>query len=104
MSLCDKMTCKYHSVRGCVCTSCQSLADVSIPDVFYTWEGALANCSVCVCVCVALLLGRDMVSSSLPGYPPHIPSGQSSYSSSAITGMVAGKHCLSHCTCCFHIY
>ncbi|XP_010876135.1 paired box protein Pax-8 isoform X6 [Esox lucius] len=35
--------------------------------------------------------GRDMVSSTLPGYPPHIPSsGQTGYSSSAITGMVAG--------------
>ncbi|XP_019127268.1 paired box protein Pax-8 isoform X1 [Larimichthys crocea] len=33
--------------------------------------------------------GRDMVSSTLPGYPPHIPSpAQTGYSSSAITGMV----------------
>lgn len=33
-----------------------------------------------------------MVSSTLPGYPPHIPSpAQSGYSTSAITGMVAGK-------------
>lgn len=33
-----------------------------------------------------------MVSSTLPGYPPHIPSpAQTGYSSSAITGMVAGK-------------
>lgn len=39
-----------------------------------------------------LFLGRDMVSSTLPGYPPHIPSpAQTGYSSSAITGMVAGK-------------
>ncbi|GAA6067722.1 paired box protein Pax-8 isoform X1, partial [Tachysurus ichikawai] len=39
----------------------------------------------------SLITGRDMVSSTLPGYPPHIPSaGQTSYSSSAITGMVAG--------------
>ncbi|XP_058238464.1 paired box protein Pax-8 isoform X4 [Hemibagrus wyckioides] len=38
-----------------------------------------------------VVTGRDMVSSTLPGYPPHIPSaGQTSYSSSAITGMVAG--------------
>ncbi|XP_061603627.1 paired box protein Pax-8 isoform X4 [Phyllopteryx taeniolatus] len=35
--------------------------------------------------------GRDMVSSTLPGYPPHIPSpAQSGYSSSAIAGVVAG--------------
>ncbi|CAB1318556.1 unnamed protein product [Coregonus sp. 'balchen'] len=39
----------------------------------------------------SLMAGRDMVSSTLPGYPPHIPSsGQTGYSSSAITGMVAG--------------
>ncbi|XP_063067318.1 paired box protein Pax-8 [Engraulis encrasicolus] len=39
----------------------------------------------------SLITGRDMVSSSLPGYPPHIPSAaQSGYSSSAITGMVTG--------------
>uniref|UniRef100_K7FZY8 Paired box protein Pax-8 n=1 Tax=Pelodiscus sinensis TaxID=13735 RepID=K7FZY8_PELSI len=35
--------------------------------------------------------GREMVSSTLPGYPPHIPtSGQGSYASSAIAGMGAG--------------
>ncbi|XP_028827736.1 paired box protein Pax-8 isoform X2 [Denticeps clupeoides] len=39
----------------------------------------------------SFIAGRDMVSSTLPGYPPHIPSaGQTGYSSSAITGMVAG--------------
>ncbi|XP_067396415.1 paired box protein Pax-8 isoform X3 [Emydura macquarii macquarii] len=36
--------------------------------------------------------GREMVGSTLPGYPPHIPtSGQGSYASSAIAGMVAGS-------------
>ncbi|KAJ0013087.1 hypothetical protein NQD34_017421, partial [Periophthalmus magnuspinnatus] len=39
----------------------------------------------------SIISGRDMVSSTLPGYPPHIPSpAQSGYSSSAITSMVAG--------------
>uniref|UniRef100_A0A3P8TAL8 Paired box protein Pax-8 n=1 Tax=Amphiprion percula TaxID=161767 RepID=A0A3P8TAL8_AMPPE len=39
----------------------------------------------------SIISGRDMVSSTLPGYPPHIPSpAQTGYSSSAITGMVAG--------------
>ncbi|XP_054612918.1 paired box protein Pax-8 isoform X4 [Dunckerocampus dactyliophorus] len=38
----------------------------------------------------AMVPGRDMVSSTLPGYPPHIPSpAQTGYSSSAITGVVA---------------
>ncbi|KAG8440979.1 hypothetical protein GDO86_006640, partial [Hymenochirus boettgeri] len=35
------------------------------------------------------LSGRDVVGSTLPGYPPHIPSGQGNYTSSAIAGMVA---------------
>ncbi|XP_077479566.1 paired box protein Pax-8 isoform X3 [Stigmatopora argus] len=39
----------------------------------------------------SIISGRDMVSSTLPGYPPHIPtSAQSGYSSSAIAGVVAG--------------
>ncbi|XP_034048585.1 paired box protein Pax-8 isoform X2 [Thalassophryne amazonica] len=39
----------------------------------------------------SIISGRDMVSSTLPGYPPHITSpAQTGYSSSAITGMVAG--------------
>uniref|UniRef100_K7FZW0 Paired box protein Pax-8 n=1 Tax=Pelodiscus sinensis TaxID=13735 RepID=K7FZW0_PELSI len=41
--------------------------------------------------------GREMVSSTLPGYPPHIPtSGQGSYASSAIAGMGAGGE---FCSC-----
>ncbi|XP_048208337.1 paired box protein Pax-8 isoform X10 [Perognathus longimembris pacificus] len=39
-----------------------------------------------------VVAGREMVGPTLPGYPPHIPtSGQGSYASSAIAGMVAGK-------------
>ncbi|XP_061732318.1 paired box protein Pax-8 isoform X1 [Nerophis ophidion] len=38
----------------------------------------------------SIMSGRDMVSSTLPGYPPHIPPpAQTGYSSSAITGVVA---------------
>ncbi|XP_048877027.1 paired box protein Pax-8 isoform X6 [Brienomyrus brachyistius] len=38
----------------------------------------------------AVVAGRDMMSSTLPGYPPHIPSSsQAGYASSAITGMVS---------------
>ncbi|XP_069475126.1 paired box protein Pax-8 isoform X3 [Ambystoma mexicanum] len=37
-----------------------------------------------------MISGRDMVGSTLPGYPPHIPTGgQGNYTSSAIAGMVA---------------
>ncbi|XP_040201914.1 paired box protein Pax-8 isoform X5 [Rana temporaria] len=35
------------------------------------------------------LSGREVVGPTLPGYPPHIPSGQGNYASSAIAGMVA---------------
>ncbi|KAM4676705.1 LOW QUALITY PROTEIN: paired box protein Pax-8-like [Discoglossus pictus] len=35
------------------------------------------------------ITGREVVGSTLPGYPPHIPSGQGNYASSAIAGMVA---------------
>ncbi|XP_043094574.1 paired box protein Pax-8 isoform X3 [Puntigrus tetrazona] len=39
----------------------------------------------------AVVAGRDVASSMLPGYPPHIPSAaQTGFSSSTITGMVAG--------------
>ncbi|KTG04263.1 hypothetical protein cypCar_00025979 [Cyprinus carpio] len=38
-----------------------------------------------------LIAGRDVASSMLPGYPPHIPSAaQTGFTSSTITGMVAG--------------
>ncbi|KAJ8379835.1 hypothetical protein SKAU_G00006130 [Synaphobranchus kaupii] len=40
----------------------------------------------------SLIAGRDMVSSTLPGYPPHIPgSAQAGFTSSTITSMVAGS-------------
>ncbi|XP_067293621.1 paired box protein Pax-8 isoform X3 [Pseudorasbora parva] len=38
----------------------------------------------------AVVAGREMTSSMLPGYPPHIPTAQTGFSSSTITGMVAG--------------
>ncbi|XP_067879417.1 paired box protein Pax-8-like isoform X2 [Heterodontus francisci] len=39
----------------------------------------------------SMVTGREMVSSTLPGYPPHIPAnGQGSFSPSAIAGMVSG--------------
>uniref|UniRef100_A0A8C1TY10 Paired box protein Pax-8 n=1 Tax=Cyprinus carpio TaxID=7962 RepID=A0A8C1TY10_CYPCA len=38
-----------------------------------------------------MVAGRDVASSMLPGYPPHIPSAaQTGFTSSTITGMVAG--------------
>ncbi|XP_042192773.1 paired box protein Pax-2a isoform X3 [Callorhinchus milii] len=36
--------------------------------------------------------GRDMASTTLPGYPPHVPpTGQGSYSTSTLAGMVPGS-------------
>ncbi|KAM5258445.1 paired box protein Pax-5 isoform 10-T14 [Hipposideros larvatus] len=39
-----------------------------------------------------LELGRDLASTTLPGYPPHVPpAGQGSYSAPTLTGMVPGS-------------
>ncbi|XP_043912469.1 paired box protein Pax-2 isoform X2 [Protopterus annectens] len=39
-----------------------------------------------------LLAGRDMTSTTLPGYPPHVPpTGQGSYPTSTLAGMVPGS-------------
>uniref|UniRef100_A0A8C6UNG3 Paired box 5 n=1 Tax=Neogobius melanostomus TaxID=47308 RepID=A0A8C6UNG3_9GOBI len=39
----------------------------------------------------SLVPGRDLASTTLPGYPPHVPpTGQGSYSTPSLTGMVAG--------------
>lgn len=36
--------------------------------------------------------GRELASTTLPGYPPHVPpAGQGSYSTPALTGMVPGE-------------
>lgn len=36
--------------------------------------------------------GRDMASTTLPGYPPHVPpTGQGSYPTSTLAGMVPGR-------------
>ncbi|CAG13411.1 unnamed protein product, partial [Tetraodon nigroviridis] len=36
--------------------------------------------------------GRDLASTTLPGYPPHVPpTGQGSYSTPSLTGMVPGE-------------
>lgn len=38
------------------------------------------------------LPGRDLGSTTLPGYPPHVPpAGQGSYSAPSLTGMVPGE-------------
>ncbi|XP_030643807.1 paired box protein Pax-5 [Chanos chanos] len=38
-----------------------------------------------------LVSGRDLTSTTLPGYPPHVPpTGQGSYSTPSLTGMVPG--------------
>ncbi|KAF1651119.1 Paired box protein Pax-2-A, partial [Eudyptes chrysocome] len=39
-----------------------------------------------------LIAGRDMASTTLPGYPPHVPpTGQGSYPTSTLAGMVPGN-------------
>nr|XP_024649827.1 paired box protein Pax-5 isoform X2 [Macaca nemestrina] len=39
-----------------------------------------------------IVTGRDLASTTLPGYPPHVPpAGQGSYSAPTLTGMVPGS-------------
>ncbi|TRY65352.1 hypothetical protein DNTS_005928 [Danionella cerebrum] len=39
-----------------------------------------------------IVSGRDLASTTLPGYPPHVPpTGQGSYSTPSLTGMVPGQ-------------
>lgn len=47
-------------------------------------------------ICCFYSLGRDLASTTLPGYPPHVPpAGQGSYSAPTLTGMVPGESALS---------
>lgn len=40
-----------------------------------------------------MIAGRDLASTTLPGYPPHVPpTGQGSYSTPSLTGMVPGEY------------
>uniref|UniRef100_A0A3P9CTG1 Paired box protein Pax-8 n=1 Tax=Maylandia zebra TaxID=106582 RepID=A0A3P9CTG1_9CICH len=80
---------KPISVSGSSCSGSSSSSSNHFPNAFNSFShhapvyGQFSSQSV--------ISGRDMVSSTLPGYPPHIPSpAQTGYSSSAITGMVAG--------------
>lgn len=46
-----------------------------------------------MCVFVFVVTGRDIASTTLPGYPPHVPpTGQGSYSTPSLTGMVPGEY------------
>lgn len=49
----------------------------------------VCNCALTI---FTFFTGRDMASTTLPGYPPHVPpTGQGSYPTSTLAGMVPGK-------------
>lgn len=51
-----------------------------------------ASRSLMAFVFYRVFLGRDMANTTLPGYPPHVPpTGQGSYPTSTLAGMVPGK-------------
>lgn len=59
-------------------------------------SGRCKTVSVCrdahVVICWFDSSGRELASTTLPGYPPHVPpAGQGSYSAPALTGMVPGE-------------
>src|SRR4029434_2280846 len=46
---------------------------------------------------VFVVAGRDLASTTLPGYPPHVPpAGQGSYSAPSLSGMVPGECAFTH--------
>lgn len=48
-------------------------------------------------VCACVITGRDLASTTLPGYPPHVPpTGQGSYTTPSLTGMVPGEYAHTH--------
>lgn len=52
----------------------------------------LTSYSSSPCCYVLSSAGRDMASTTLPGYPPHVPpTGQGSYPTSTLAGMVPGR-------------
>ncbi|KAG7486942.1 paired box protein Pax-5 isoform X2 [Solea senegalensis] len=54
-------------------------------------SGAELGASVSGPQSYSLVPGRDIASTTLPGYPPHVPpTGQGSYSTPSLTGMVPG--------------
>ncbi|KAM7419187.1 hypothetical protein PAMA_016350 [Pampus argenteus] len=54
-------------------------------------SGAELGASVSGPQSYSLVPGRDLASTTLPGYPPHVPpTGQGSYSTPSLTGMVPG--------------
>lgn len=64
--------------------------------------GVKGNVKICldlvnahVAICWFDFSGRDLASTTLPGYPPHVPpAGQGSYSAPTLTGMVPGEFSL----------
>lgn len=60
------------------------------------WTGAAGRGDAHPVICCFDSSGRDLASTTLPGYPPHVPpAGQGSYSAPTLTGMVPGECALS---------
>ena len=85
----------------CVCASeLRSWGHVGVwrPDVTHVqisgepWAGAAGRGDAHPVICCFDSSGRDLASTTLPGYPPHVPpAGQGSYSAPTLTGMVPGE-------------
>ena len=89
-------------VRVCVCVCTHMHTGIKHPDMTTVqmlgelWTGAAGRGDAHPVICCFDSSGRDLASTTLPGYPPHVPpTGQGSYSAPTLTGMVPGESALS---------
>ncbi|KTF82335.1 hypothetical protein cypCar_00016223, partial [Cyprinus carpio] len=69
----------FHCCRSSIVSTCVCCAEYELEP------------SDCRSACCGQLRGRDLASTTLPGYPPHVPpTGQGSYSTPSLAGMVPG--------------
>ena len=93
---------EYVYVCVCVCVCARVHTGIKHPDTTNVqmsgelWTGAAGRGDAHPVICCFDSSGRDLASTTLPGYPPHVPpAGQGSYSAPTLTGMVPGESALS---------
>lgn len=90
-------TCVRARARACARAHWrQASRHVKCADVGGAADGAAGRGDAHPVICCFDSSGRDLASTTLPGYPPHVPpAGQGSYSAPTLTGMVPGESALS---------
>ena len=89
-------TCVCVCVRACVYTGIKHPDMTTVQMWGELWTGAAGRGDAHPVIYCFDSSGRDLASTTLPGYPPHVPpAGQGSYSAPTLTGMVPGESALS---------